>query len=98
MYGFHKVDDPTGQNPKHYEFRHPYFVPGNRELLRKIERRKTSKRNTAKTEDEPPRAKAGVAAVSKPVPAQASAESSILRGNRWEMAPFSGETSEGRRF
>lgn len=52
MYGFHKVDDPTGQNPKHFEFKHPNFVPGKKELLRKIERRKTSKRST-KTDDEP---------------------------------------------
>lgn len=52
MYGFHKVDDPTGQNPKHFEFKHPNFVPGRKELLRRIERRKTSKRST-KTEDEP---------------------------------------------
>jgi hypothetical protein len=44
MYGFHKVEDPTGMNPKHYEFRHPNFVPGNPELLKKIERRKAVKR------------------------------------------------------
>lgn len=52
MYGFHKVDDPTGTNNKHFEFKNVNFVPGKRDLLKKIERRKAVKRAT-RNEDEP---------------------------------------------
>lgn len=51
MYGFHKVEDPTGTNNKHFEFKNINFVPGRRELLKKIERRKAVKRTTRNDED-----------------------------------------------
>lgn len=51
MYGFHKVDDPTGADTKHFEFRNPNFVPGRKELLKRIERRKAVKRTTRKDDD-----------------------------------------------
>jgi hypothetical protein len=51
MYGFHKVDDPTGADTKHFEFKNPNFIPGRKELLKKIERRKAVKRTTRKDDD-----------------------------------------------
>jgi hypothetical protein len=53
MYGFHKVDDPSGNNSKHFEFKNSNFVPGRRELLKKIERRKAVKRSTKNNEEDP---------------------------------------------
>lgn len=51
MYGFHKVDDPTGVNSKHFEFKNSNFIPGKKELLKRIERRKAVKRSTRNDED-----------------------------------------------
>jgi hypothetical protein len=51
MYGFHKVDDPTGADTKHFEFKNPNFIPGKKELLKRIERRKAVKRSTRKDDD-----------------------------------------------
>jgi len=51
MYNFHKVEDAPNANPRSMEFQNEYFVPGRMDLLKKIQRRKTTKRSNGKSED-----------------------------------------------
>lgn len=64
MYGFHKVDDPTGVNSKHFEFKNSNFVPGKKDLLKKIERRKAVKRTT-RNDDDPASKQANTSSASR---------------------------------
>lgn len=45
MYDFHKVDDPPNANSRSMEFQNSFFLPGRRDLLKFIHRRKAVKRN-----------------------------------------------------
>lgn len=52
MYNFHKVEDLPHSNNKSMEFSNPFFLPGRKDLLKKIHRRKTLKRNKGDEDEE----------------------------------------------
>lgn len=51
MYNFHKVEDHPHSANKSMEFKNPYFLPGRKDLLKKIHRRKTVKRSKEEDDD-----------------------------------------------
>jgi len=52
MYNFHKVEDLPHSNNKSMEFSNSFFLPGRKDLLKKIHRRKTVKRSKEDEEEE----------------------------------------------
>jgi len=52
MYNFHKLEDQPNSPNKSMEFKNNFFLPGRKDLLKKIHRRKTVKRNMKEEEEE----------------------------------------------
>jgi len=51
MYSFHKVEDAPNASPRSMEFQNEFFIPGRKDLLKKIQRRKTVKRVNGRSDD-----------------------------------------------